>query len=54
MRIFRTSVIASLAGVMLLVICGCAVRGSQETANQNGDEPVATVACVTIRHVGKL
>ena len=43
MRIFRTSVIASLAGAMLVAICGCSVRGSQETANQNGDEPVATV-----------
>ena len=39
----RTSVFAGVAGVMLFVICGCAVRGSQETANQNGDEPVATV-----------
>ena len=43
MRILRISVIAGLAGVMLIAICGCAVRGSQETANQNGDEPVATV-----------
>src|SRR5688572_31317206 len=43
MRIFRTSVVAGIAGVMLVAICGCAVRGSQETANQNGDEPVATV-----------
>ena len=43
MRIFRTSVIVGLAGVMLVAICGCAVRGSQDTVNQNGDEPVATV-----------
>ena len=42
MRIIRTSVSASLAGVMLIVICGFAARGSQD-ANQNGDEPVATV-----------
>ena len=43
MRIIRYSVIAGLAGVMLIVMWGCAVRGSQETPNQNGDEPVATV-----------
>lgn len=43
MRIIQTSVFVSLAGVMLAVICGCAVQGSQGTANQNGDEPVATV-----------
>lgn len=43
MRIIRTLVFVSVAGVMLVMIYDCAVRGSQETANQNGDEPVATV-----------
>src|ERR1041384_890226 len=40
MRIIRTSV---FAGLVMIVIYGCSVRGSQETANQNTDEPVATV-----------
>ena len=43
MRIIRASVFASVAAVMLVAICGCAVQGSQGTANQSGDEPVATV-----------
>ena len=43
MRVIQTSVFVSLAGMMLVAICGCAVHGSQETANQNGNEPVATV-----------
>ena len=45
MRIIRSLVFVSLAGVMLVVICGCAVEGSQGTANQNGDEPEAVTYC---------
>ena len=40
MRIIRASVFVSLAGVMLVVISGCAVQGSQGTVS---DDPVATV-----------
>jgi len=40
MRIIRASVFAAVAGVMLVAIYGCAVRGSQGTAV---DDPVATV-----------
>lgn len=47
----RTSTLVSLAGVMLLAIGGCAVHGSQGNANQNGDEPVATVTyCQLIKN----
>ena len=40
MRILQASVFVGLAGVMLAVICGCVVHGSQEAVV---DDPVATV-----------
>jgi hypothetical protein len=46
MRIART---VSLAGVMLLVICGCTVKGSKVI--EVGDDPVATVTyCDLLKH----
>ena len=40
MRIIRASIFVSVAGMMLVAIYGCAVRGSQGRA---ADDPVATV-----------
>lgn len=40
MRMTRALIFVSVAGVMLVAIYGCAVRGSQEKA---ADDPVATV-----------
>ena len=48
MRIVRTSV---FAGVALIAICGCAIKGSQGTASDAGNDPVATVTyCDLLKH----
>jgi hypothetical protein len=48
MRLIRTALFVSLAVVVLVAICGCAVKGSSGTTN---DDPVATVSyCELIKH----